>query len=48
MDRLSIETYNNTKSGNGNAAANANNGAGNIASSVKNFYLYDGRGVYRN
>ncbi len=44
MDRLSIETYNNTKYGSGNAAANGNNGAGNIASSVKNFYLYDGRG----
>lgn len=48
MDRLSIETYNNTKNGNGNANANAtangNSGAGNIASSVKNFYIYDGRG----
>ena len=44
MDRLSVETYNNTKSGNGNAAANGNNGAGVNASSVKNFYLYDGRG----
>ncbi len=46
MDRLSIETYNNAKSGSGNAAANAtaNSGAGNSASSVKNFYLYDGRG----
>ncbi len=40
MDRLRVETYNNTKSGNGNA----NSGAGVNAFSIKNFYLYDGRG----
>ncbi len=41
MDRLSIETYNNTKYGSGNAAANGNNGACVNASSI-NTYWYDG------